>query len=228
MPQNAGVYFVRAAIAAQGNYLGAATEADLKLTILQRNATLLMEDFARTYNGNAVTVEKILKEARGYLAETLTGTWSFKSGAPEMKDAGTYDVTQIFTPKDLNYTAQAHASFGDDVTVTLNEYTIPASEYELSYENNQNAGQAAVIAIGRHNYTGAAKGEFTIAPIPLSITAIMVNSREYEETNKMSVGGLTLERILDSDKGKVQADLAPLTATVEGTDTVTLRPSMEL
>src|SRR5699024_7151027 len=51
MPQNVGVYFVRATIAAQGNYLGAATEVDLKVTILQRNATLLAEDFARTYNG---------------------------------------------------------------------------------------------------------------------------------------------------------------------------------
>lgn len=262
MPQNVGIYFVRATIAAQGNYLGAATEVDLKLTILQRNATLLVEDFARTYNGNAVTVEEIPKEARGYLGETLTGTWSFKSGAPEMKDAGTYDVTLIFTPDDpnytwhektihvtvqpidlseaevkvsgnYNYTAQAHTPSGDDVIVTLNGYTIPASEYELSYENNQNAGQASVIANGRHNYTGAAKGEFTIAPIPLTITAITVNSREYDETNKMSVGGLTLEGILEPDKDKVQADLASLTATVEGTDagtydTVTLGASMKL
>lgn len=262
MPQNVGVYFVRATIAAQGNYLGAATEEDLKLTILQRNATLLVEDFARTYNGNAVTVEEIPKEARGYLGETLTGTWSFKSGTPEMKDAGTYDVTMIFTPDDPNYTwhektihvtvqpidlseaevkvtgsydytAQAHTPSGDDVTVTLDGYTIPASEYELSYENNQNAGQASVIANGRHNYTGAAKGEFTIAPIPLTITAITVNSREYDETNKMSVGGLTLEGILEPDKDKVQADLASLTAMVEGTDagtynTVTLGASMKL
>lgn len=262
MPQNVGIYFVRATIAAQGNYLGAATEVDLKLTILQRNATLLAEDFARIYNGNAVTVEEIPKEARGYLGETLTGTWSFKSGAPEMKDAGTYDATLIFTPDDpnytwhektihvtvqpidlseaevkvsgsYNYTAQAHTPSGDDVTVTLNGYTIPASEYELSYENNQNAGQASAIANGRHNYTGAAKGEFTITPIPLTITAITVNSREYDETNKMSVGGLTLEGILEPDKDKVQADLASLTATVEGTDagtydTVTLGASMKL
>lgn len=262
MPQNVGVYFVRATVAAQGNYLGAVTEVDLKLTILQRNATLLAEDFARIYNGNAVTMEEIPKEARGYLGETLTGTWSFKSGAPEMKDAGNYDVTLIFTPDDpnytwhektihvtvqpidlseaevkisgsYNYTAQAHTPSGDDVTVTLNGYTIPASEYELSYENNQNAGQASVIANGRHNYTGAAKGEFAITPIPLTITAITVNSREYDETNKMSVGGLTLEGILEPDKDKVQADLASLTATVEGTDagtydTVTLGASMKL
>lgn len=262
MPQNVGVYFVRATVAAQGNYLGATTEEDLKLTILQRNATLLVEDFARIYNGNAVTVEEIPKEARGYLGETLTGTWSFKTGSPEMKDAGTYDVTMIFTPDDpnyawyertihvtvqpidlsdaevkvtgsYNYTAQEHTPSGNAVTVTLNGSTIPASEYELTYENNRNAGQAAVIANGRHNYAGAAKGEFTITPIPLTITAITVNSREYDETNKMFVGGLTLEGILEADKGKVQADLASLTATVEGTDagtydTVTLGASMKL
>lgn len=262
LPQNAGTYYVRASIAAQGNYLGAATEKELKLLIQKRNAQLVVEDYARRYNGDAVTLEEIPKEARGYLGETLTGTWSFKDGTPELKEAGGYDVTLIFTPEDpdygwqektirvtiqpidltdaevkvtgsYTYNAAEQTPQGSAVTVTLDGNVIPESEYELTYENNRNAGQAVVVANGRHNYAGAARGRFAIAPVPLTVTGITVNSREYDETNKMSVESLTLEGILESDKGEVQADPASLTATVEGTDagtydTVVLGASMEL
>lgn len=262
MPQDVGTYYARAAIAAQGNYLGAKTEKELKLLIQKRPAALQVEDYLHPYDGNPVTLEEIPKEAKGYQGETLKGTWSFKGTAPEMRELGTYQVTLVFTPEDANYASnektiqvtvqpidlsnaqvtvagsypycgQAYTPSGSDVTVTLNGQTISASDYELSWENNLNAGQAAVIVKGRNNYGGTVRGEFTIDPIPLNITGIKVKSRKYDGTTRVPVESLILEGVLEADKDKVWADPDSLTATVAGTsagtyDTVTLGPSMEL
>ena len=63
LPRNVGTYYVRAAVAEAGNYQGAATGVDLELVIEKQPVTLLLEDYARTYDGTAVTMEDIPKEA---------------------------------------------------------------------------------------------------------------------------------------------------------------------
>lgn len=262
LPQDVGTYYVRAAVAAAGNYQGAKTENTLKLLIQKQVVTLFVGDYARPYDGTAVTIEEIPKEARGLLGETLTGTWTLKGATPEMKELGTYDITLSFNPDDPNFTwddvtikvtvqpidlsnaevkvagsytynATKQVPKSSDITVTLNGSPLPESEYELSYENNQNAGQAVVVVTGRNHHGGVARGEFTIAPIPLTITGVTVSSRKYDEKTQVQVESLTLEGILDADKGKVQARPDSLTATVSGADvgtydTVTLGPSMDL
>lgn len=262
LPRNVGTYYVRAAVAEAGNYQGAATGVDLELVIEKQPVTLLLEDYTRTYDGTAVTMEDIPKEARGYLGDTLAGTWTLKDGAPEMKEPGTYSITLIFTPEDPNYTwsertiqvtvrpidltdatltvtgsytynAKAQIPADNAVTVTLNGETIPASEYELSYENNTNAGQAVVTARGLNHHGGTARGEFTIAPIQLTLTALTVGSRKYDATQKVPVEKLELAGILDADKDRVGPKLNSVAATVASANvgtysSVTLSSPMEL
>lgn len=48
-------------------------------------------------------------------------------------------------------------------TVTLNGSTVPSSGYNVTYSNNTNAGTATITVTGKGDYTGTARGTFTIA-----------------------------------------------------------------
>ena len=60
-----------------------------------------------------------------------------------------------------------------NVTVTLNGKTLPASAYSVTYVNNTNAGNASVIISGNNNYNGSKIAYFTIAKAanPLKLKA---------------------------------------------------------
>lgn len=57
---------------------------------------------------------------------------------------------------------------GSDGTGTV---LIEGQDYELSYENNRNAGTATVIVTGVNDYLGSISREFEIKPAPLEIRA---------------------------------------------------------
>lgn len=48
---------------------------------------------------------------------------------------------------------------------------VEGQDYELSYENNRNAGTAAVVVTGKNSYVGSVRKTFVIQPAPLRIRA---------------------------------------------------------
>ncbi len=72
------------------------------------------------------------------------------------------------------------------VSVTMDGKPLAASDYQVSYAGNVNAGQAMVTVTGRGNYSGSATATFTIAKAPAPTLPAATVSRNYAVT-KVSV-----------------------------------------
>ena len=71
-----------------------------------------------------------------------------------------------------------------DVSVTLDGKTLTGTtDYTIDASNNVDAGTATVTVAGTGNYTGTASGDFTIAPKPISITAVVPAERDFAAGN---------------------------------------------
>ena len=69
--------------------------------------------------------------------------------------------------------------FTPAVSVTLDGKPLAASDYQVSYAGNVNAGQAMVTVTGRGNYSGSATASFTIAKAPAPTLPVATVSRNY-------------------------------------------------
>ena len=69
--------------------------------------------------------------------------------------------------------------FTPAVSVTLDGKPLAASDYQVSYAGNVNAGQAMVTVTGRGNYSGSATATFTIAKAPAPTLPATTVSRNY-------------------------------------------------
>lgn len=69
--------------------------------------------------------------------------------------------------------------FTPAVSVTLDGKPLAASDYQVSYADNVNAGQAMVTVTGRGNYSGSATATFTIAKAPAPTLPAATVSRNY-------------------------------------------------
>lgn len=129
------------------------------------------------------------------------GVYTWQDDAQTIEKAGVYTFMAAFTPKDetkfqklsnlrVEVTAQETIGNDTDVTFKTNYFTYNGMEqeprpivrssdtvlkegqdYELSYENNKNAGQAAVTVSGRGCYLGSITKTFEISPAQLVIAA---------------------------------------------------------
>ncbi|MCD8222347.1 MAG: YDG domain-containing protein, partial [Clostridiales bacterium] len=142
---------------------------------------------------------------------TVSGSTTFTITGISLEDAvvtvsGTY-----------MYNGSAQTPSADNITVNLNGATVSSSNYTVSVSNNTNAGTATVTVTGTGSYGGSATGSFTIAPKELTVTGAEAASREYDGTNVVTVTGVTLEGVANSDRDSdaVQVDVTDLTGTVE-------------
>jgi len=69
--------------------------------------------------------------------------------------------------------------FTPAVSVTLDGKPLAASDYQVSYAGNVNAGQAMVTVTGSGNYSGSATASFTIAKAPAPTLPAVTVSRNY-------------------------------------------------
>lgn len=135
------------------------------------------------------------------LPQNAYGTYTWQDAAKTVGTTGVYTFAAVFTPNDTTKFQQlsdiqvqisVQETFGDDLSVTFSTnrfiYNGTAQEpkvmvrssggvlkegqdYELSYENNWNAGTAAVIVNGVGGYFGEIRREFEILPAPMQIRA---------------------------------------------------------
>ena len=143
-------------------YTGAAQTQELTVTLA--DGTILDEtayDIAYVNNVNAGTAT-VTVTGKGNYTGTLTKTFTIaKLGLTGATIKGV--TNRVYSGK-----AQTQ-----NVTVTLNGKTLPASAYSVTYVNNTNAGNASVIISGKNNYNGSKIAYFTIAKAanPLKLKA---------------------------------------------------------
>lgn len=135
------------------------------------------------------------------LPQNAYGTYTWKDVTQTVEKAGVYTFTAEFTPEDetkfqklsdiqVQVTAQETLGIDTDVTFKTNRFTYNGVEqepkvvvrssdvvlkegqdYELSYENNRNAGNATVTVDGIGCYLGSISKTFEILPALIQIRA---------------------------------------------------------
>ena len=104
----------------------------------------------------------------------------------------------ISTPEDTVYTGSAFYPV-PVVTAVVNGETITLSQgtdYELSYSNNTNVGEATVTATGKGNFTGSVSSHWNITPADLSVVA---NDQSYTYDGNLHGTGITVTTVGEND-----------------------------
>lgn len=80
------------------------------------------------------------------------------------------------------------------VTVKLGDRTLKSgTDYDVSYSNNQHVGTAEATVTGKGNYSGTARGSFTISPASISKACISVAAQNYTGSQLTPVPTVTLD-----------------------------------
>lgn len=168
------------------------TESCSKCKVPLSTATITATD--ATYDGTAQETATVAYDTGWTGDKNLTVTYANNVDAGTATASITLgDVTARTTftihPKEITSAAVAieqGASFvysGEPctpaVSVTLDGKPLAASDYQVSYAGNVNAGQAMVTVIGRGNYSGSATATFTIAKAPAPTLPAATVSRNY-------------------------------------------------
>lgn len=156
------------------------------------------------YGNNTVT---LLKTGTGKITATITpaASASISDVSPKTQDI-TITVTQAdlanatITLTDADNLVYDNTAKQPAVSkVSLNSVDLTSSDYDVSYENNTNAGEASVKITGKGNYTGNATKNFNIGKANLtnlsSISPIEVNQNAGKDAVKQEL-----------DKQNIQAD----------------------
>ena len=104
------------------------------------------------------------------------------------------------TLNDVEYYYNMKEHKPEVISVVLNGKTLDKTDYEVSYQDNINAGTAKVVVTGQRAYTGEAVVAFTIQKAPVTITfsnrekTLNMNNQEtYEQMPSVSLSGAVIK-----------------------------------
>ena len=127
---------------------------------------------SREYNGKAVTLSELPGKTAAYEGKTVKGSWSFAQETAEIKNAGTYSVTLVFTPDSKNFDSN---TIQTSITITPRPAEITPN---LSESNQVKVGETLPdFGQTKLKVTGLVAGE------ELSISAIGLEGQP-ENTDK--------------------------------------------
>jgi hypothetical protein len=96
------------------------------------------------------------------------------------------EITKATADQNYSYTGKPVIP---NLTVQAGDLKVPATDYDVTFTNNTNAGTAVAIVKGKGNFTGSARCNFTITPI--SITEVTAENQYY--TGKAVKTNLTVK-----------------------------------
>ena len=173
-------------------------------------------DYSATYSDNVNP---------GTCTMTITGKGNYTGSV-----AKTFTITKN-TTSIANATVSASACTYNGsaqqpaVTVKLNGTAIPSSGYTVSYSNNTNAGTATITVTGKGDYSGTAKGTFTINKKSVSGVSLATTSYTYDgkaKTPAVKDGSKTLVSGTDyTAKYSDNVNVGTCTVTITGTGNYT-------
>ncbi len=153
--------------------------------------------YSATYSGKEITpavavkLGKSLKEGSDYSvsyenntdAGTATVVITGKGNYADKVLRASFTIKPASLTGTLNVTADKTYT-GSAITLSSDEYTlkqtgrsyVEGKDYELSYENNTDAGTARVIAKGSGNYTGSVSANFTIDKLNITDEKVSVET----------------------------------------------------
>ena len=139
-------------------------------------------DYTTSYSNNVnAGTAKVSVTGKGNYTGTANG--SFIISPANISEAAISAGNQTFSGQALT----------PDITVKLNGRTLTnGTDYTASYSNNQHAGTAKITVTGKGNYSGTARGSFTISPASISGASISVPAQNYTGSQLTPVPTVTL------------------------------------
>lgn len=201
-------------------YTGSALTPAVTVT-LDGKTLVKGNDYTVSYerNGNltndftSIGTITVIVAGKGAYTDTATGTFTISAAsianAKVTTDNQTYDGSAL-TPAP---------------TVTLNGKTLTqGTDYTVAYSNNINAGTATVAITGKGNYTGTAKGTFTIKAADASSATVSTINQTYNGSARtppvtVTLNGKTLQQGTDytlSYSNNMNVGTAMATASFKG------------
>ncbi len=146
---------------------------------------------------NAGIYTYVFKGLGNYTGE-ITATVTI---APRSLTGATVTVKDS-TEGNYRYNAAEWEPDAANVTVTVDGLTVPSNEYQLTYNNNKNAGEATVTVTAKAdgNYKDSATGKFTIRKADLTST-------EVKQTGTLTYNG-------NKQQAKVSIDAAGVSGEI--------------
>ena len=148
-------------IASAGVYDGIA-KTPAVTAVIDGDTTIPSEEYTVAYSNNTnagnATVTLTDKEGGNY---TVSGTGTFEIKPADIKDLETKVLLDNKKPAEANYLYT-----GKEIKPAVSFEASPlitAEDYDVSYTDNKNVGEATVTIIGKGNYTGQIVTNFTIA-----------------------------------------------------------------
>lgn len=164
-------------------------------------------DYTATYTGSEIQPTVSVKMGSSWLKAKTDYTVSYENNinastddqkaVAVIKGAGNYSGKEIrvtFTIKPQTISGTLNVSTkktytGKEITLSSGEYTltkigktyVEGQDFELSYEDNTNAGTATVYANGIGNYTGSVKATFTIQKLSLTDSHVVVEPEKIAD-----------------------------------------------
>jgi hypothetical protein len=128
----------------------------------------------------------------------LADNGSFKSSNYELSYTGANFEITAKDVEELELTLEVTSYVYDgtdkepEVTVTYNgETLVEGIDYDISYDNNTNAGTATVTVTGKGNYAGSASENFTITP--RNITFVAGDANKVYDGTSLTSGNYTIK-----------------------------------
>lgn len=203
-PTNIGTYYVQ--VVGKGNYESSKAVTTFVIAPKSISELEIQEIEAQEYTGNAVTPIPEIKYGDITLVKDTDYTITYSNNV----SMGTNTASVTITAKaDSNYTGNKTIYFSivanttEEFTITLSENTyvydgnakfpevtivqagrtlVEGTDYEVTYSDNVNAGQAKVTITLSGFYTGEYERNFTIAPKELTGDMITVSNTEFNYT----------------------------------------------
>lgn len=221
-PKNAGTYYVKASMAASGNYDAATSNAE-PFTITKKALTITADNQSITF-GNAVPTYTFNGE--GYVAgeDNSVVTAAFYCTYEQGSDAGTYEIKISAAAANYDITCNPGTLTVAKKTLTANELTAAennptAKEYDGTTEL---AGVTYQVKINEQTYTVDGKAAFDDKNVGTGKT-VNFTPDALDNTNYAFADGLTMTFTADiTAKALTVTGLTATDRAYDGTTNVTL------
>ena len=144
------------------------------VSVTHNGSPLDVNDYEIEYTGDKTSAgtQTLIITGKGDYTGTVTKTYEIKP--QKIGAAGLYIGNAVYTGQPLT----------PKVTVIQDKELTEGTDYEVTYENNVNAGTATATVIGKGNYTGSPSVQFVIAPKELTNPTVTGLEESYPYTGQ--------------------------------------------
>ena len=189
-------------------------DGNLKAVTAEVSNAVDGDTFTLTYEGNTGT-------AVGNYTARVTGLTGFGADNYTLDGAENTSLEWSITSASITgaavdlseteftYTGQSQKP---TVTVTLNgQALVEGKDYTLTGTLfAKDAGTYTLTVTGKGNYTGTVSKDYTIAPAPLTITGVDVQSKTYDGTTAATVTGVSFKGLVNGEALAMGTDYTAL------------------